>query len=438
MSQLIHAEVINSRAARHVSFTVPRGITEICGPNKGGKSSTMEMLMRILHGLRGFDFRKPQLTWGELRGGGRCDLGDIEAEVVLTEANQDKGGELKAYYKGSGEKVKQDQLATLLGDYLALDPLRMAELDQKNLIPILQKLAGADYCAEAERIEREHQAAYDERRFAKAELGKFGTQPPPGDEPEEIKIDAVTTELTRAQEHNGAQLLRERSIERAKDAENAAHGKAERARRRVMELEAALDDARAEFQRAASEAATCTVAVQALPQPDPTIDVAPLQYQLAAAGARNKAREQWRAAQERWSRWQAATDRVNGLERKVQQLADEREKHCRTVQLPVEGLGWGGGRITINGRPWEDESTSSLMLICAALLLEMQPPETLRLIFIHRAESLTQESFDKLRALVDAKGGTVVAEKVGEPHEGCAAVVRIVDGFGTADGEQVF
>lgn len=145
-----HIEVTNWKRARRVAFAPAVGVTQIVGPNESGKTSTLDAVIGTLAGARkrlnpadrvGMD-RAP-LTIGELRGGCVLDLGDIEVERVLTEANAAKGGVLHVRPKAGG-KMGQRELDALFGDF-SFDPLAIARMKPGELIGVLQRLSGTDW-----------------------------------------------------------------------------------------------------------------------------------------------------------------------------------------------------------------------------------------------------------------------------------------------------
>jgi polyhydroxyalkanoate synthesis regulator phasin len=426
------------RRARHIAFSVPEGVTQIAGANESGKTSAMEAIMRIIHGLRGFaPFRKPELTWNELRGGAKLDLGELEAELILTEGKDD-GGKVKVTRK-DGTALKADVLHELFGEF-SRDPVELARAKEDEVVRVLQQIAGAEHCERAQALEAAYAEAYAARRMAKQEADRFGGQADPGAEPVAVAVDEVMAALKLAQEHNESQARKARAIERAGDEVKAARANADRAARRVTELEAALVEARAEVDRLCATHNTLIASEQALPQPEALQDTTALQQKIAAAGAANKARETWREARTRFERWMESIAKVTEFERKVATLEDEREKHARTVKLPVPGIAWSKGTVTIDGRPWRDESTSKLMRICTRLVLAAQVAEGKpALLFVHRGESCDQKSFNEICAEVaKVPGARLIFEKVGKEHEGGAAVIRVDDGVGYGEGEQVF
>lgn len=437
--RLYHVTVDFNRACRHVAFSVPAGVTQIAGENESGKTSALEAMMRVFRGLKGFaPFRKPQLTWNELRGGAKFDLGELDAELILTEANNDKGGVVKVTRK-DGTPLKAEVLHELFGEH-SHDPNELARASEDEVIRVLQQLSGPEFVERQNQLGADYDQAYAERAAAKKVLGGFGTQPNPGDEPEAINVDDALAAMKEAQAFNDEQQRRVRALERASDAVHAATAIADKAHYRVEELRAALTSAETEAANARGRVDQANAALSLLVQPETFLNVTPLQQRIAEAGARNREREQWRAAQDRWTRWQDAVRLANDLERKVAALADEKEKHARSVKLPVEGIGWNKGQVTIDGRPWREESTSKLMRICTRLILAAQAAEgKLKLIFVHRGESLDKKSFAALCEEVNAVPDAVLLmEKVGEPLDGGAAVIRMVDGVGIGDDEPVF
>lgn len=425
MSRRLHrVEISNWKAARHVVFSVKPGVTQICGPNESGKSSSLHAIIGTLAGVR--KIRDPQslksfedqiLTVGELRGGCKLDLGDIDVERVLTEKNQDKGGELHATFK-DGKKVPkpQDVLSALFG--ASIDPLALARMPAKELILVLQEIAGQEWLDEKKRIDQEYEAAKAQRALSKKRLAEFGTQPDPGPEPQTVSTDQAMEELKKAQAFNEEQGRRNTEIEKNKHA--------------VHLLEVRIGELKQALQQAEIELKTLTEA--SLPSPQPLIDVAPLQRTISEAGAQNKAREVWQAARARVERWKEASKEVNELENKVSELSDTKEKHARAMKLPVEGFTWTDERLFFEGRPWEQESTSKRLKLCLKLGIALHPD--LQLILIHQGEGLDQKSFLEFCDEVHEAGFDCLMEVVGDPKQGGDAVVVIREGYGYGEEDK--
>lgn len=431
-----HISVSNWKAARNVAFAPAIGVTQIVGPNESGKSSTLDAVIGTLAGARkrkatsdrvAMDERP--LRIGELRGGCKLDLGDIEVERVLTEANAERGGSLKVTTK-SGAKMGQRDLDTLFGDY-SFDPLAIARMKADELVKVLQQLSGPEWVEEMARIESELATAEVERTAAGRRFRALGTQPDPGPEPEEVKVDDAIAELARAGKHNDEQQMRARALERAGDEVRRAEGAHAFSERRVAELEAELAGAKMAAAENGLTLERARYALENLPQPEPFIDATPLQKRIADAGALTRQREGWQAARRRYDEWRAASREQAGLETRISELRDQREKHARTAQLPVPGLTWQGGVVLVDGKPWSQESTSKLLRICTKLAMALHPD--LRVILIHQGEGLDQQSFTEICELAHAQGVDVLMEVVGEPHEGGDAVIEIREGVGGDD-----
>ena len=365
-------------------------VNEIAGPNGSGKSSVLDAIVAALAGKRSID-PKP-LRDGESKGEITVDMGDI---VVTRKFADGKAGTLTV--KAGEKKLGQRDLDNLFDDF-TFDPLYFSRQDPKKQVEILQGLAGPEFCTKLADIDGQIKDAMEERAIVNRELRKMG-QLEKIDPVEQIDTSEVQARLSKAREHNSEQEKAGRARERAEERLALAAG-------RVANLLKELDAARAEKESLIQE-------VEALPQPQPQMDTANLEAELAEAGRRAEqvaSYKQYRAKlADRTEKQQAS----NALDNTIETLRESRERLYRVMKLPIDGLTFGYDGIRVNGIPFQQLCTGEQWKISTEIGCATN--SELKITRIKDGSLLDKESFQKIAATAASRGVQLWIESV-TPH----------------------
>ena len=406
------------------------GLVEITGKNAQGKSSLLDSIFYALAG-------KKALPSSPIRRGAdaatiHLDLGELEVRRWFTA--QDDGsyttGVVVQAKNGGRFSDGQSVLNAILGEY-TFDPLEFAtRLKPADQVEVLKRfVSGFDFAAD----ERAYKADYDKRteanRKAKELRGEANAILLPLDAPTEPVNEAdILAALRGAGETNRAleqqHQLRQREVAAVQELETRAGGLFDEAaalRKRARELDA-------EATRLADEVLTRTAAIRALAPLDAPVDTADLAEQLQKAQASNalyaraqRRREVVEAAQAKEAESAALTEALDARE-KARALA------VAKAAMPVPGLGFDKGEVTLYGLPFNQASGAEQLRASVAIAAALNPK--LRIAFIRDASRLDTDSMRALAEYAEAHGVQIWAETV---EQGRPTAIVIEDGAVRAD-----
>jgi hypothetical protein len=380
----------NFKGAKQVDIHAPDGVVEVAGKNGAGKSSVLDAIVAALAGARDID--PTPLTQGATKGEITLDLGDLICIRRFNEKNQGSGGTLTVQHS-SGEKWKQRDLNAIFGDF-TFDPLKFSRMAAAEQVTTLQRLAGEDFCKRLDAIDGATDIHAKERTEVNRDLKKMGTVPDP-EQVEPVDTRQLMEQLQQAQDHNAAQQRRVDQIKDHEARQDAAFQKVEQLRNDLQIAEHQLAQIRDEQ----------------TPAPEAPIDVAPIQAQLAQAGETNAKAEAFQQAQAKRETWKALNARSLKLDRKVEDLREQRRQLARNCQLPVEGLAWTADGIALNGIAFDQISSSEQLRLSARIGMALSP--TLQVMLIHDGALLDDDSFQELVAFAGEHGYQLWVETVG-------------------------
>lgn len=381
------------KGVREIEIHAHPTVNEVAGKNGAGKSSVLDSIVYALAGRRAVDARA--LREGEAKG-----LVEIDLDGKLTVTRKFKEGKdstltVKA---ADGGKIGQRDLDAMWNEF-SFDPLKFSRMKPTEQIETLRQIAGKEYAQALAAKDAELQEVFVNRQLVNRQLSSFGRLEPV-EEVEEVEVAAVAQELREAEEFN-----------REQDHIEATKARAEMD---VDELSYSIQALQAQLAQAQKEKVKRLARFAELPNAQPRKDTAPLHARLAEAGAKNKQAEAFRAYRAQLEKQQELARQSEDLDRIVSKLREEREKLAKSASLPMPGLTFSDSGIRLDGRPFENLSSSEQIRVSARI--GMASSAELKIMLVKDGSLLDDKSWKELVAMAEENDFQVWVESVGTGH----------------------
>lgn len=382
-------KLISENVKRVVMVEIdPRGnVIELTGRNKQGKTSVLNSIWWALAGERNIQINP--IREGEEEARIFLDLGEMRVQRTFTKTNDGKGytTDLKIT-SDTGRKAGSQTLLTSFLGKLSFDPLKFAGAKPEEQYDQLKVLVtGFDFAENARQraeIFAERTEVNNEVKALRARAESIET---PLKDVEAIDEAPLIEKLSNAASHNASIAERQR-----KRADVAAEVQRRESRMRQIEDER---------QRLLAEYNELTEANEvdqarldgAPPLPDP-IDTAAVAVQLEEARRHNASLGR---AGERRQLIKDADVRVAESERltkAIEALDAAKAAAVANAKLPVPGLGFGDGFITLNGQPFEQASDMEQLRTSVAIAAAQHPE--IRVILVRDGSKIDSEQWQGL------------------------------------------
>lgn len=461
--KIISLQASNFMKLVAVTITPSGNVVEITGKNGQGKSSVLRAIWIAIKGLADKEndtklsvpIRKGQETARI-----RIDLGDL---IVTREFRLDKDGEFVTSVRvenadGSRFPSPQAMLDGLLGE-LCLDPLAFARMSSDNQFEALRRFVpGVDFGAidKANDTDAEKRKGINKRQkeAAAAAAGMTVSEKPPC---EAVDESALVAELESAGEKNTDRATRQANREKAtakiaelrmiagsaadvivkvknvedrhlatfnevaRDATQQIQDmeeqiqllqeRIERARLRINDARSTMQNSIVADERAVRHAADSMHAEadalqkkldEAGPLAD-VIDTALLRVKIDAARDSNQRLSQWAADNKKRDELRKLSETLaeesKALTRGIGKRTQEKDDAIAAAQMPVPGLGFGDGIVTMNGLPFDQASDAERLRTSVAIAMAANPK--LRVIRIRDGSLLDEDSMKILSDMCD-------------------------------------
>ena len=383
-------------------------VVEITGDNSEGKTSTLDALWAALGGKDAAP-EKPIHTGAE-RAEVRLVLGENgEAKVKVTRRfkPKDGGGYSTDLVVESAEGARypspQGVLDAMVGA-MCFDPLAFTRMrDEDQIKALRQFVPGVDFAQIEGLNKRDFDARTEVGRKLRDLKGQLAALPQiAGDLPALGDLQALQDKFSAAAATN-AQIAerkarREAVVERIED---------------INDQIAELEKERADLQEKLTVAG---------PLPDP-VDVADLQTQMQQAHEARALHEKAKARRDVEVRLKAAEDEELALTAAITKRKDDMAKAVQAAKMPIPGLAFGDGFVTLNGEPFAQASKAEQIRGSVAIAAAMNPK--LRVARVMDGSLLDRKSWAALEAYAAEHDLQVWIETVSQHGQ---AAVLIEDG----------
>lgn len=409
----LHAE--NIKRIKVVTITPDGNVVQIRGANGSGKTSVLDAIMFALGGTRAID--SEPVRRGASKGLVTLDLGDM---IVSRRFTDEGTTALRVEGKDGNEFTSPQKLLDGLLGKLAFDPLEFLDMKPAEQLALLRTLVTVDVDLDklAGANQRDYNTRTDINRDAKALRAQADAiTVAEGLPAKPVDLTDLLNRITTAAEHNG--LIEQRKARRNAlaaeiarlrgDADHKA-GESARLRAEAARLIGLADEAdkdvvatrdRADAEQARLESAP------ALPEP---VDAAELRRQHDTGAAVNAAiAERERKASLR-KQAEAKEAEAAALSDAMAARDKQRADAIAAAKMPVPGLGFGEGGVTMNGLPFEQASGAEQLRTSLAVAMAMNPK--LRVVRIKDGSLLDENGLRLVAEMAEANDFQVWMEIV--------------------------
>jgi DNA repair exonuclease SbcCD ATPase subunit len=370
---VLKLEAENIKRLRVISIEPKSNVVEVTGKNRAGKTSCLDS---IFWGLAGKGaIQSSPIRRGEESAFIKLDLGTLK--VRRTFNAQGDGGYTTAVTVENADGARfnrpQDILDALVSE-LTFDPLAFTHEHPKDQVKTLQGfVAGIDFAALAGADTRDTETRRDKNREAKALRTQAQAITAPVTPPEAVDEDAILTALGQVSSVN-VEIERERrrrasqlhAIQATQGEAIAAYERADALREEIKQLEL-----RAETLTAGADKAKADFA--ALPPLREAADTEDLTAQLQAGRQANAIVQQIAQRTALETRAAALEAESDALTEAMATRLKQRQAAVEAAKLPVDGLGFDGDIVTLNGLPFDQASDAEQLRASIGIAAALNP-----------------------------------------------------------------
>ena len=406
--RIIQLEADAFKRLRAISITPTTNIVEVTGDNGSGKTSSLDAIWAALGGKDAAP-EKPIHT-GADKAEVRLVLGENgEAKVKVTRRFKPKegGGFTTDLVVESAEGARypspQGVLDAMVGA-MCFDPLAFTRMrDEDQIKALRQFVPGVDFANIEGLNKRDFDTRTDLGRRLRDLKGQLAAMPEVvGDLPEVEDIGALQAQIGQAAQANAEiatrKARREAAVERIEDIND-----------QIAELTKERDELQAKLD-----------AAEPIPEP---IDVSAVQARLEKAHTARALQEKDRARRDVQSRLKATENEELALTAAIAKRKDEMAAAVQAATMPIPGLGFGDGFVTLNGEPFAQASRAEQIRGSVAIAAAMNPK--LRVARVMDGSLLDRKSWAALESYAAEHDLQVWVETVSQHG---AAAVLIEDG----------
>lgn len=409
--KIIKLEADSVKRLDAIEITPTGNMVEITGKNRQGKTSILDAIFWAINGAG--NIQSQPIHKGKDEARIRLDLG----EIIVTRKfkKKDDGGFTTSVVVESAEGARfqtpQRMLDGLLGA-LSFDPLEFTRKPAKDQFDALKRFVpGVDFAAIDGRNKTDFEARTDVNRREREARAAARLITVPEDTPAEpVDESALVADLERAGEHNADIERRKAARESAAQTVARMQDEAAALTARAAELRRQADDLAKQASAKTDERGALQAKIDAAPPlPDP-IDTSAVRAQIDAARAANAAVERRRQRDAHIARADALKVEADTLTATMAARQKEKADAIAAAKLPVDGLGFGDGVVTLNGLPFDQASDAEQLRTSVAIAMAANPK--LRVIRVRDGNPLDADAMTELAKMADLADCQVWIETV--------------------------
>lgn len=410
MAHLHQLQIENFKGVVAVTVDFPKqGVTEICGRNDQGKTSTIDAIWAAAGG-KAASPEKP-IRSGTNRS--RVTLRLDELEIVREWDS--RGTRLKVSDVEGNQLGRPQAILDRLFAKLGFDPFEFTRRKSTEQAAILRQVTGLDFTA----LDQRRKALFDERtevnRSIKQQEATLANLPEV--EPtEEVSAAELQARLLATNAANDEVAKVRREFDRKGDEIGRANAEINRVEQEIARLQAQLTGLIATRDEAIEEQYQIEGFI------GEEVETAPIVEQIQRIEETNR---RARAYKER----AAALDALRSNRAHAESLTDdieavdaERARILTAAPFPVPGLSLEDDGITYNGIPFDQTATSTKIRVSLAICLALNPE--LRLVVVKDGSLLDDQSLALLAEWAEANACQVIVERVAESVHGYGVVIE--------------
>lgn len=401
----------NIKRLTAVEISPDGNLVQISGKNGAGKTSVLDSIWWALAGAS--HIQAAPIRNGADKARIRLDLGELV--VTRTFSRQKDGDKFTTSLTvesadGAMFRSPQKVIDDLLGE-LSFDPLGFARAKPSDQIDMLKRLVpGVDFDAIEEQNEADYQKRRDVNRRAKELRAQAEGIEAPSEVPEPIDEAALVAKLEQAGEHNAEierrKARREKVAQEAEtldiDADNH-RAQANKFREMADEQDRLAD----ETQARANDLRERLKKAEPLPGP---IDTSSIRDRIAEARAFNRHVEEALRRQKLEAEAETLEQQSEALTRAMEDRDEAKAKAIAAAKLPVPGLVFGSGAVTLDGVPFDQGSDAEQLRASVAIAAALNPK--LRVIRIRDGSLLDEDGLRLVAELAEQQDMQVWIERV--------------------------
>jgi len=430
--KIVKLQAENIKRLTAVSITPDGALVEITGKNGQGKTSVLDAIWWALGG--GNAVQSKPIRKGATEAMIRLDLGEFTVtrtfkfkEIKNEDGTKTTTDELTTQLKVENKEgfrpgSPQKMLDGMLGQ-LSFDPLEFTRMDAKAQFDALRRFVpGVDFDDIQRREDADMLARRTKQHEYDREQGAAAAIVIPADAPTEgVVVSDLLAQLRDGNAHNAAidAAAADRRNARIKlqdkrDAEGLLiTGLLEGIAGLERQIQKMRDDATAA--RARAEDLDKALAI-AEPAPEARIDTGAIMQRLNEAKGINDVVDQRRKQAEHAAKAAELKGDIDALTATIENRRKAKREAIAAAKMPVEGLGFGDGVVTMDGIPFDQASDAERLRVSVALAMAGNPK--LRVIRIRDGSLLDSDSLGLIARMAEEKDMQVWLESVDSKRPG--------------------